>query len=79
MLAHKTMLTILHRSQAYATDIYKTLFNNDPMDTDVFGRYRREILEKGGSQHEMELLKHFLGREPDVGPFCGKLGIVSSI
>lgn len=38
-------------------------------------RYRHTVLEKGGSQDEMESLKQFLGREPDSKAFYEDLGI----
>jgi len=37
--------------------------------------YRREILEKGGSLDADEMLRNFLGREPDNRAFLRKLGI----
>ncbi len=37
--------------------------------------YRRIILEKGGSVDAIELLREFLGREPDNRAFLDKLGI----
>ena len=50
-------------------------FANDPMNGKVGRRYRKEILEKGGSRDEMESLKAFLGREPSKEPFYRELGL----
>lgn len=38
-------------------------------------RYRHMVLEKGGSQDEMEILKGFLGREPNGDAFYRELGL----
>lgn len=38
-------------------------------------RYRHTVLEKGGSQDEMETLKNFLGREPNSDAFFEDLGL----
>jgi Zn-dependent oligopeptidases len=36
-------------------------------------RYRRMVLEKGGSQEEMKTLVDFLGREPTTDSFYEEL------
>lgn len=38
-------------------------------------RYRYVVLEKGGSQDEMEMLEEFLGRKPDATAFSIDLGL----
>jgi metallopeptidase MepB len=38
-------------------------------------RYRRMVLEKGGSQDEMKSLVNYLGREPKIDSFYKELGI----
>lgn len=38
-------------------------------------RYRHTVLEKGGSQDEMETLVQFLGREPKPDAFYEDLGL----
>ena len=37
-------------------------FDGDLMNTDVASRYRREILEPGGSRDAADLVESFLGR-----------------
>lgn len=38
-------------------------------------RYRREVLEKGGSQDEMKTLRDYLGRMPETKAFYQELGL----
>ena len=45
------------------------------MDGKEGRRYRHLVLEKGGSQDEMETLKQFLGREPNGDAFYRELGL----
>ncbi|KUL83187.1 hypothetical protein ZTR_10010 [Talaromyces verruculosus] len=50
-----------------AQDIFQTYFGNDPYDKNAWAKYRREILEYGGSHaDEMRMLMDYLGRRPDV-------------
>jgi metallopeptidase MepB len=62
-------------SQVYSTDMFYTVFEKDPMSKSEGRRYRHQVLEKGGSQDEMETLKGFLGREPSTEPFYKELGL----
>lgn len=47
------------------------------MDGKEGRRYRRTVLERGGSIDEMEFLKEFLGREPSTEAFYEELGIAA--
>jgi len=38
-------------------------------------KYRKIILEKGGTVHPYELVKEFLGREPNSEAFLRSMGI----
>lgn len=38
-------------------------------------RYRHTVLERGGSQEEMDILEEFLGRKPQTEAFYKELGI----
>lgn len=50
-----------------AQDIVQTYFANDPYDKEAWAKYRREILEYGGSHSdELEMLTEFLGRRPNM-------------
>lgn len=62
-------------SQVYSADMFHTVFAKDPMNREEGRRYRHMVLEKGGSQDEMETLKGFLGREPNGDAFYRELGL----
>ena len=62
-------------SQVYSTDMFYSVFKKDPMNGAEGRRYRHVVLEKGGSQDEMETLKQFLGREPSTESFYRELGL----
>lgn len=55
--------------------MFYTVFAKDPMNPKEGRRYRHTVLEKGGSQEEMETLKQFLGREPSTESFYKELGL----
>ncbi|KAI1978913.1 metalloendopeptidase [Ophidiomyces ophidiicola] len=62
-------------SQVYSADMFYTVFKANPMNGTEGRRYRHTVLEKGGSQEEMETLKQFLGREPTPDAFYKELGL----
>ena len=62
-------------SQVYSADMFYSVFRKDPMDAKEGRRYRHTVLEKGGSQDEMQTLKEFLGREPTPEAFYKELGL----
>jgi metallopeptidase MepB len=62
-------------SEVYSTDMFYSVFKKDPMDRKEGRRYRHTVLEKGGSQDEMKILKDFLGREPSTKAFYRELGL----
>jgi metallopeptidase MepB len=62
-------------SQVFADDIFHTLFERDPMNPVAGLRYRRIVLEKGGSENGLKLLEDLLGRKPDVLAFHKGLGL----
>lgn len=55
--------------------MFHTIFEKDPMNGAEGRRYRKEVLEWGGSRDEMESLKAFLGREPNGDAFYRQLGL----
>lgn len=57
-----------------ARDIYQTYFGNDPYDKEVWAKYRREILEYGGSHaNELGMLTDFFGTESGYECSCGRV------
>jgi len=64
-------------SQIWAYDLFENGFKADTMSAEKGKRYRDVVLFPGGSQPPMEILKQFLGREPNDGAFCRALGVES--
>ncbi|KAF2261516.1 zincin [Lojkania enalia] len=62
-------------SQVYSTDMFYSVFKENPMNGMEGRRYRHTVLEKGGSKDEMSLLEDFLGRKPSTEAFYKDLGI----
>lgn len=55
--------------------MFHSFFKENPMDKEQGRRYRKIVLERGGSVDEMEFLTEFLGREPSTEPFYRELGL----
>ncbi len=49
-----------------AQDFYRQFDENDPLKGDASARYRRLVLEPGGSMSANDLVKNFLGREQNM-------------
>ena len=62
-------------SKVYAQDMFSVFEENGILDTETGMRYRRIILEKGGTEDPLELVKAFLGREPSNEAFMRSLGL----
>ncbi|SHF81730.1 thimet oligopeptidase [Flavobacterium fluvii] len=62
-------------SKVYAEDMFSLFQKNGVMDTATGIKYRKEILEKGGSVPETEMVENFLGRKPNSDAFLESLGI----
>jgi Zn-dependent oligopeptidase len=66
-------------SEVFGDDMFSR-FEAEGVTSDRVGSdYRREILEKGGSVDAEEMLRRFLGREPDNRAFLRKLGIAAPV
>ncbi|KAL1592364.1 metalloendopeptidase [Paraconiothyrium brasiliense] len=62
-------------SQVYSTDMFYSVFKENPMNGKEGRRYRHTVLERGGSKEEMDILEEFLGRKPSTEAFYKELGI----
>lgn len=62
-------------SLVFAQDIFSVFETNGIMDSKTGERYRKEILEVAASEEEMDMLRHFLGREPNSDAFMKSLGL----
>ncbi|KAI0349471.1 Metalloprotease [Trametes cingulata] len=60
-------------SLVFAADMYATVFKPDPLDPARGRLYREKVLLPGSSKDEMDLLKDFLGREPNAEAFIKQL------
>ncbi len=62
-------------SKVFAEDMFSVFKKNGVMDTKTGIAYRTKILEKGSTMEEMDMLRSFLGREPNSNAFLEALGI----
>ena len=62
-------------SEVIAEDFFSEFEKNGIFDTKTGLKYRREILEKGGTEEEEKLVENFLGRPADNGPFLKSIGL----
>lgn len=62
-------------SKVYAEDMFSQFKKAGVMNPTVGLRYRQEILEKGSTREEMDMLRAFLGREPNTSAFLQSLGL----
>lgn len=62
-------------SLVYAQDMFSVFEKNGVMDQKTGLRYRNIILERGGDEKAMDLIKEFLGREPNQKAFLKSLGL----
>ncbi len=62
-------------SMVYAQDMFSVFDENGILDTNTGIRYRDIILASGSSKDELELVKEFLGREPNNKAFLKELGL----
>ena len=62
-------------SKVYAQDMFSIFEKNGIMDKETGYKYRDIILASGGSRNELDLVKDFLGREPNDEAFLRELGL----
>lgn len=56
-------------------DAFEFFQTSGIFNREVANKFREFILEKGGTQHPMELYKSFRGQEPDVGALLRRAGL----
>ncbi len=66
-------------SKVYGDDMFSVFEAEGVLNPEVGMRYRREILAKGGTIDGMDLLRNFLGREPNAAAFLTKIGLSSDV
>ena len=62
-------------SLVYAQDMFSRFEAEGIMNTTTAREYRKKILAKGGTADALDLVKDFLGREPNSGAFLRSLGL----
>jgi len=62
-------------SKVYAQDIFSVFEKNGVLSPATGVRYRKLILEKGGTQDEFTMLENFLGRKPNSKAFLKSIGL----
>ena len=62
-------------SYIYATDVFTMFDNENIFNKDVGMRFRKTILEKGGSQKGLTMLKNFLKRNPNNKAFIKYISV----
>ncbi len=62
-------------SKVYAQDMFSRFESEGLLNPAIGKQYRDEVLAPGGSQDEMDLVRKFLGREPNEDAFLRSLGL----
>ncbi len=62
-------------SEVYAQDMFTQFPEENLLSPEVGTRYRKNILEPGNMKNALDLLRNFLGREPNAEAFFKKLHI----
>lgn len=62
-------------SKVYAQDMFSIFEKDGILNPKVGKRYRENILAKGGTEEAIDLVKHFLKRDPNPDAFYKSLGL----
>jgi len=65
-------------SLVYAQDMFQRFKQLGLLNPKAGQYYREKILEKGGTEDAMDMVKDYLGREPRMEPFLEHLGLTPS-
>jgi thimet oligopeptidase len=62
-------------SLVYAQDMFTKFDQKGPLNPEVGMEYRKKVLARGGSIDETEMLRDFLGRDPNMDAYLKSLGL----
>lgn len=62
-------------SLVYAQDMFTPFADGDLLDAELGQRFRRSVLARGGTVDALDLVRDFLGREPNSDAFLVHLGL----
>ncbi len=62
-------------SEVIAEDFFSEFEKNGVFNPEMGLKFRREILEKGGTVEEEQMVQNFLGRKEDITPFLKSIGV----
>lgn len=65
-------------SEVIAEDFFSEFEKHGVFNPETGLKFRREVLEKGGTLEETEMVKNFLGRKEDIKPFLKSIGLEES-
>ena len=65
-------------SEVIAEDFFSEFEKNGVFNPQTGLKFRREILEKGGTVEEEQMVQNFLGRQEDITPFLKSIGLEES-
>ncbi|KAI1446289.1 hypothetical protein F5Y02DRAFT_425955 [Annulohypoxylon stygium] len=66
-------------AHVFAAEMFQGNFAEDPRSREAWNRYRKGILEYGGSRDELSMLEGFLGHAPSADALLRELGHDSTI
>jgi peptidase M3-like protein len=73
---HRIHLSLtMHSANVFAEELFQEAFAKDHKSQAAWNRFRRGILEYGGSRSEREVLEEFLGRPPTVDALIRSLNM----
>lgn len=62
-------------AEVHAADAFEAFAEKGFFDNETAGRFRREILEKGGSENPQELYRRFRGHDAEIGALLRRDGL----
>ena len=62
-------------SLVYASDMFQRFKEMGMLNPEAGMYYRDKIISRGGTQDGLDLIKDYLGREPDMSAYLRNLGL----